>query len=57
MTVATLAKTIKQLPTDEQTRLFDKLGLALEDYLLTKIAEHRFKKTSDKRIPWEDLKP
>jgi len=57
MTVATLAKTIKQLPAEQQTKLFDKLGPALEDYLLAKIANDRFEKSSDKRVPWEELKP
>jgi hypothetical protein len=57
MTVATLAQTIKRLPPSEQAKLFDKLGSTLEDYLLAKIAEDRFEKSSKKRIPWEQLKP
>ena len=57
MTVAALAQTIKRLPPNEQAKLFDKLGPALEDYLLAKIAEDRFEKASGKRIPWEELKP
>jgi hypothetical protein len=57
MTIATLAQTIKRLPAKEQAKLFDKLGTALEDYLLAKIAQDRFEKSSEKRIPWEELKP
>jgi hypothetical protein len=57
MTLATLAKTIQSLPVKEQAKLFDKLGPALEDYLLAKVAMDRFKKASRKRIPWEELKP
>jgi ornithine cyclodeaminase/alanine dehydrogenase-like protein (mu-crystallin family) len=57
MTLATLAQTIKRLPADEQAKLFDKLGSALEDYLLGKIAVDRFQKASDKRVSWEELKP
>jgi hypothetical protein len=57
MTVATLAQTIKRLSPNEQAKLFDKLGSALEDYLLAKIAEDRFENSSKKRIPWEALKP
>jgi hypothetical protein len=55
MTIATLAQTIKRLPPNEQTKLFDKLGGALEDYLLAKIAEDRVAKSSKKRIPWKEL--
>jgi hypothetical protein len=57
MTVATLAQTIRHLPAKEQAKLFEKLGPALEDYLLAKVAQDRFKKASHKRIPWADLKP
>jgi hypothetical protein len=57
MTVATLVQTIKSLPARDQAKLFDKLGPALEDYLLAKIAVDRFKDASDKRIRWEELKP
>ncbi len=57
MNPTTLAQTIKRLPTDEQAKLFDKLGPALEDYLLAKIAADRFKKASNNRIPWTELKP
>ncbi len=47
MTVATLAQTIKRLSSTEQTQLFDKLGSALEDYLLAKTAEGRYEKLSN----------
>jgi hypothetical protein len=57
MTVITLAQSIKQLPPEDQAKLFDKLSGALEDYLLAKIALDRFKTASKKRIPWGDLKP
>jgi hypothetical protein len=43
MTVAALAKTIRHLSAKEQAKLFDRLGAALEDYLLAKIALDRFK--------------
>lgn len=56
MTVKTLAKTIRRLNADEQAKLFDKLGSALEDYLLAKIALDRFKKPTPKRIFWAELK-
>jgi hypothetical protein len=57
MTLAALAKTINNLPAEDQARLFAKLGPALEDYLLTKIAQDRFQKASKSRVPWEELKP
>jgi len=57
MTITVLAKTIRDLPVAEQAKLFEKLGPALEDYLLTKIAKDRFKNASHKRISWENLKP
>ncbi len=57
MTVATLAKTIKNLSAEEQAKLFDKLSSALEDYLLARIAIDRFKKSPGKRVSWEELKP
>lgn len=57
MTLTALAHAIRELPTKEQAKLFDRLGPSLEDYLLQKIALYRFKKTPAKRIPWEDLKP
>ena len=57
MTVATLAKTINLLSPKDQAKLFEKLGAALEDYHLAKIAEDRFEKSSKKRVPWEELKP
>ena len=57
MTLAALTHAIRELPTKDQAKLFDRLGPSLEDYLLRKIALYRFKKTSAKRIPWEDLKP
>jgi hypothetical protein len=48
MPVATLVKVIQRLPVEEQAKLFDKLGPALEDYLLAKIALDRFKRESKK---------
>ena len=57
MTITSLAQAIKRLPAGDRIKLFDRLGPALEDYLLAKIAVDRLKKTSEKRIPWEDLKP
>lgn len=57
MTLAALTHAIRELPTKDQAKLFDRLGPSLEDYLLRKIALFRFKKASAKRIPWEDLNP
>ena len=56
MTIATLAKTIRHLPGKDQIKLFDRLGSSLEDYLLAKIAHDRFRRSSSKRVSWEDLK-
>ncbi len=56
MTIATLARTIRHLPGKDRIRLFDSLGPALEDYLLAKIAQDRFRKTPSKRVAWEDLR-
>jgi hypothetical protein len=50
MTITALVKTIKDLPAPDQARLFEKLGSALEDYLLTKIIRRRtLKKMAPKR--------
>ena len=58
MSIQTLTKTIKHLPPRDRRRLFDHLRPNLEDYLLVKIVEDRFKKNADrKRIAWEELKP
>ena len=57
MTLASLAQAIRHLPGKDQARLFDRLGPSIEDYLLAKIAHDRFKRTSQKRIPWANLKP
>lgn len=56
MTISAIAQTIRHLPLKEQIRLFDRLRPSLEDYLLAKIAQDRFRKSSKKRISWEDLK-
>jgi len=57
MTVTALAKAITNLTAEDQAKLFAKLGPALEDYLLMKIAHDRLQKASKKRISWEELKP
>ena len=51
MTLSTLAQAIRHLPGKEQAKLFDRLGSSLEDYLLAKIGQDRFKHASQKRIP------
>ena len=56
MTVASLAQTIRKLPSKKRIRLFDRLQPSLEDYLLAKIAQDRFEKRSQKHIPWDALK-
>lgn len=56
MTITDLAQTIRHLPSKARMKLFDRLHPSLEDYLLVKIAQDRFKKTSRKRVSWEDLK-
>ncbi len=57
MTTSTLARAISNLPGKERVRLFDRLGPALEDYFLAKIAQDRLRKASRKRIPWEEIRP
>lgn len=57
MTITTLVQAIRHLPDKARMRLFDSLGPSLEDYLLSKIGQDRFGATSQKRIPWADLKP
>jgi hypothetical protein len=56
MTIANLAKTIRHLPGKDRLKLFDSLGPPLEDYLLAKIAQDRFRKSAAKRVSWEVLK-
>lgn len=58
MSVQTLTKAVRGLSPKERVRLFDRLRPTLEDYLLTKIADDRFKRNAgQKRIPWVNLKP
>lgn len=57
MTIGTLIHAIRDLSSRDRAKLFDKLRSSLEDYLLVKIAEDRFKRASKKRIPWANLRP